>query len=115
LLTRRLKEAAARLGFAACDGALVTLPQLATGGERQRWAEQGFVAADMETGLILADSPHLATVRVVVDAPGDEISPPWTTPERSLLRPRLWPEAARLALAAPRHALRAAAIAAAAL
>ncbi|HZU77438.1 MAG TPA: hypothetical protein VFA70_11780, partial [Dehalococcoidia bacterium] len=74
---------------------------------------QGFAAVDMESGPLLHRQPHGAVVRVVVDSPAQELSPHWERPLRVLARPWLWPEAARLALAAPRYARLAAAVVAA--
>ncbi|MCC6179349.1 MAG: hypothetical protein IT305_28920 [Chloroflexi bacterium] len=110
VLVERLVAAARRLGYEPLTGPLLTAPQLVVGPERRIWAERGFVAVDMETGLLLQRCPEGAALRIALDAPDHELSPEWSRPARALTHPSLWPQAARLALTAPTYALRAAAI-----
>lgn len=111
--SERLHAAAATLGYVPIDAPLLTSATIVTGDERRRWAERGFCAVDMETGLLR--SPRIAAVRVILDTPLRELSPEWAQPARALLRPSNWPQAVMLAREAPRCADLAAQIAAAAL
>jgi hypothetical protein len=79
-----------------------------TGAARAEWARRGFVAADMETGLVASLVHRFAAVRVVLDSPKRPISDHWLLPSRAAMRPSLWPELLWLTYAAPRYALRAA-------
>lgn len=93
---------ARRLGVEPCFAPLVTAAAIVRGDARASWAEQGFAAVDMETGLI--DAPRIAAVRVVLDTPEREISEDWRTPIVAILKPWNWPQAAWLAREAPRAA-----------
>jgi hypothetical protein len=105
-----LVTAARALGFETDTRPLLTAPALVTGGARARWAEQGFVAADMEAGLLAARGWEVATVRVILDTPARSLAGDWERPSRAILRPRLWREAVWLAHSAPRYSSRAARI-----
>ncbi len=109
-LVQRLRESARIHGFRACGGRLLTAPEIVTGRDREHWSSFGFVAADMELGLVPAHL-RIATVRVILDAPGRSISSSWDHPARALLSVDAWVELAWLARTAPRYALRAARIA----
>ena len=87
---------------------LVTVPSLVVGADRHDWARRGFVAVDMETGLLAGQQLRVATVRVVLDGPEHEISPDWLWSPEALRRPALWRELFRLSRVAPYYALRAA-------
>lgn len=107
-VTNALVAAARGLGFHVHGGSLLTAPSLIVGQERRAWAHQGFVAADMEAGLLAARGYSVATVRVVLDGPEQELSQEWRRPATAMLQPRLWTELFRLAGAAPQYALHAA-------
>jgi hypothetical protein len=87
---------------------LLTAPSMVGGSDRDNWARQGFVAADMETGLLAERSFRVATIRVVLDSPLQDISPLWQRPWLALLRPQLWPQLLWLGHAAPRYSVQAA-------
>ena len=107
-LVQALVTAARALRFQLDTRPLLTAPSLIVGKERGDWYRQGFVAADMETGLLAGRNLRMATVRVVLDSPEYGISPDWLRPTRALLQPRLWRELLWLGRMAPRYALRAA-------
>jgi hypothetical protein len=90
---------------------LLTAPSLIVGHERLTWARRGFVAVDMESGLLAGRGLRVATIRVVLDGPEHDISSDWQRPWMSLLRPRLWRQLFWLSRAAPRYARRAALVA----
>ncbi|MDQ2961169.1 MAG: hypothetical protein M3R48_09015, partial [Candidatus Dormibacteraeota bacterium] len=113
-LVRRLRAAAAAVGVQSHPGPLLTLDHLVTGAERTTWASRGYAAVDMESALMVAHSPRIAAVRVVLDTPSRELSPRWVHPWRALLAPSLWPEALWLARVTPRQCDLAASIVAAA-
>jgi hypothetical protein len=100
--------AARMLHFQPDTRPLLTAPSLVVGNERHTWFQRGFVAADMETGLLAGQNLRVATIRVVLDTPDYGISPAWQEPARALLQPSLWRELFWLSRAAPRYALRAA-------
>ena len=108
ILVQTLVTAARRLHFQPDTGPLLTAQSLVVGDDRYKWSQQGFVAADMETGLIAGQDMRVATVRVVLDSPEYGISPDWLRPTRALLQPQLWRELFWLSRAAPQYALRAA-------
>jgi len=114
-LVQALVMAARTLGFQPDSGPLLTTPSLVAGAARQEWAERGFVAADMETGLLAGRNLRVATIRVVLDSPEHGISRPWLRPAGALLRPRLWSELFWLCQVALPYALRAARVLKAAL
>ncbi len=93
---------ARRLGIEVHFDPLVTAAKIVRGISRAQWAVQGYVAVDMETGLI--DAPRVAAVRVVLDTPEREISEDWRTPLLAILKPWNWPQAIWLAREAPRAA-----------
>ncbi len=107
-LVQALLAAARRLHFQPVSGSLLTAQSLIVGSDRHAWFQRGFVAADMETGLLAGQNLRVATVRVVLDSPEHGISPDWLQPTRALLQPSLWRELFWLSHAAPRYALRAA-------
>ncbi|HEX8806511.1 MAG TPA: hypothetical protein VF741_06160 [Candidatus Aquilonibacter sp.] len=100
--TTRLRAAAAHLGFAFLDAALLTSETLVVGDARATWAARGFAAVDMETARIPAHA--IAAVRVVLDTPQRELSPDWLHPSRAMLRPRNWGQMLWLAREGPRCA-----------
>lgn len=104
-----LATSASDRGFPVVDGDLLTGDRLIVGDARARWAQRGFVAADMETGF-LPTGIRFATVRVIVDSPDEDLSMKWNTPIPAVLNPTLIRQAARLARDAPRFTLRAAGI-----
>ena len=87
---------------------LLTAQSLIVGTQRDTWARQGFVAADMETGLLAEQHLRVATIRVVLDSPEHTISADWLRPTRALRQPALWRELYWLSRVAPQYALRAA-------
>lgn len=113
-LARALRDAARALGLPVVTGPLLTVPTMVTGDDRAVWAARGFVAADMETALLPPAMP-VATVRVVLDAVSRPISDRWAAPTPAALRPVLLGELVWLGWTAPRYALRAARVTAAAL
>jgi len=114
LAVRQLVDEARRLGFEAVVGPLITLPFIATGESRAAWRDRGFIAADMETGLLLRWCSQGAAARVILDSPERELAPRWSSPRRVGIDPRLWPELAWLGIAAPRFAQRSGRVVAAA-
>ncbi|HTX55632.1 MAG TPA: hypothetical protein VMD47_00875 [Candidatus Acidoferrales bacterium] len=110
--TQRLKDAATRMGHTFVDLPLLTSERVISGGERSRWASQGYAAVDMETALLPV---AFAAVRVILDTPRNELSPDWVQPARALLRLRNWKQLPFLAREGPRCADLAARIVAAAL
>ncbi len=109
-LIERLAGAARSLGIEPVFDPLLTSDAIVRGGERARWASQGYAGADMETGLLVA--PRVAAARVVLDTPDRELSADWITPLWALLKPWNWSQAVWLARVAPRAATRAARVAA---
>ena len=108
-----LTAAARALGLQPLTEALVTTATIVRGDERKAWADRGYAAVDMETGLI--DARRIAAVRVMLDTPLRELSEEWLTPFRAMIKPRNWPEMFWLAREAPRHARLAARVVRAAL
>jgi hypothetical protein len=108
VLREALVEGARALSFEPESGPLLTAPSLVTGDARHRWAHRGFIAADMETGLLAGRNIRVAAVRVILDSPERSISEQWVNPARALLQPALWGELLWLGRSAPRYALRAA-------
>lgn len=106
-----LRDGARRLGFSWMEEPMLTSATLVTGADRARWANDGFSAVDMESGLLNAP---MAVLRIVLDTPLKELSPDWVNPARAALRPRNWPQMFWLASEAPRCADRAAKVLAAA-
>ncbi|HTK10453.1 MAG TPA: hypothetical protein VL485_24995 [Ktedonobacteraceae bacterium] len=107
-LVQALVIAAHTLHFCPVVRPLLTAPTPVVGADRHRWSRRGFVAVDMETGLLAGQNLRVATVRVVLDGPAHEISADWLCPTRALLRPQLWHELFWLSRMAPCYALRAA-------
>lgn len=108
MLVQSLVIAAHTLHFQPDMGPLLTAPSLIVGDERHGWLQRGFVAADMETGLLARRNLRVATVRVVLDSPEHGISSDWLRPTKALLQPSLWRELFWLSYMAPYYALRAA-------
>jgi len=111
-LNAALHEAARHLGCEIVGGDLLTAGRLIVGKEREMWAQRGFVAVDMETGLV---PDPVSTVRVVLDSPDADLSAAWDRPLKALFTPSLLTQTARLAIDGPRYAFRSAQIAARAL
>ncbi|HEX6506461.1 MAG TPA: hypothetical protein VF221_02410, partial [Chloroflexota bacterium] len=107
-LVDALLSSARALGFAPEMGPLLTAPALVTGTQRHHWSKQGFVAADMETGLLAASGVRVAAVRVILDSANRGIAEEWLRPGSAALRPALWGELFWLCRAAPSYSLRAA-------
>ncbi|HEY9085939.1 MAG TPA: hypothetical protein VIN40_08420 [Candidatus Tyrphobacter sp.] len=112
-LIAQLLVAARKAGREAILAPLLTSATLVRGAESEAWAQRGYAAADMESGLIVA--PRIGVVRVILDTPARELSAKWLKPATALCDPRLWPQALWLARNAPRCARIAAEIAAAVL
>ncbi len=112
-LVAALVAAARGLGLVPERGPLLTADHLVLGEERRRWADRGYVAADMETGLVRAR--RVATIRVVLDGPGRELDPAWRGARWPPVRPSALRQLPWLAREGPRCARRAAAVLAAAL
>jgi len=112
-LVAALAAAAGRLGLALERGPLLTADHVVVGEERHRWADHGYVAVDMETGLVRAQ--RVAAVRVVLDGPGRELDPAWRGGWGLVARPSALRQLPWLAREGPRCARRAAAVLAAAL
>jgi Phosphorylase superfamily len=109
-LVQALVAAARTLGFEPDTGPLLTARSMVVGPARQEWTNRGFVAVDMETGLLAGRNLRMATIRVVLDSPNHGISRRWLKPAGALLRPRLWSELFWLWRVAPPYALRAATV-----
>ena len=107
-LVQALVTAARTLHFRPDTRPLLTAQSFIVEGDRHDWSQQGFVAADMETGLLAERNLRVATIRVVLDSPEHSISPDWLRPTKALLQPQLWRELFWLSHVAPRYALRAA-------
>jgi len=108
ILVQALVTAARSLYFQPDTGPLLTAQSLIAGDDRHDWSQRGFVAADMETGLLAGQNLRVATIRVVLDSPEHGISQDWLRPKRALLQPPLWRELFWLSRVAPQYALRAA-------
>lgn len=108
ILVQTLVRAARSLHMRLDTGPLLTASSLVVEQTRQVWSRRGFVAADMETGLLLGQDVRVAAIRVALDGPEQELSSDWLEPLSALLRPHLWREALWLGCMAPRYALRAA-------
>jgi hypothetical protein len=100
-LTDTLIAAAQSLGIEPVVENIITAPSVVVGTERERWANEGYVAADMETGLLTG---RVAAVRVILDTPQHELSSDWLNPTIAMLKPWNWPQAMWLAREAPRCA-----------
>jgi hypothetical protein len=112
-LSAALLKAARDLGFQVLSGPLVTTTELVRGSERTRWANGGYAAVDMETGLL--EAPRVAAVRVILDTPTRELSGEGMRPIRAMTKPWNWPELLWLARVAPERARTAARVVKAAL
>ncbi|MGH7660056.1 MAG: hypothetical protein ACRENA_03955 [Vulcanimicrobiaceae bacterium] len=108
-----LASSAHALGVTPLVAPLVTSSALVRESGRQIWADRGFAAVDMESGLVFA--PRVAAVRVLLDTPERELSEGWLQPWSLLMRPSMWVDLPWLAAEAPRFARLAAKIVAAAL
>lgn len=105
-LVLQLTAAARKLHLDPVVAPLLTAAEIVTRSERVAWANDGYAAVDMESGLIVA--PRVGVVRVILDTPQREISPAWRHPSRAFLNPLLWGQALWLA----REGTRCAAVAA---
>lgn len=106
-LQDRFLWAARELGFEASGAPMITLDSMLTGASREAWRRRGYVAVDMESAWLLPSRGRLAVVRVILDSPSRELAEEWLSPLSIAMRPRLWPQAAWLAIDGPRYALRA--------
>jgi hypothetical protein len=107
-LVETLSDAARALGFEVENGPMVTATALLVGRARGVWWGRGFVAADMETGLLAPCHRRVATVRVVLDTASHELDEEILASLAAFLHPRLWKQLWRLGRVAPAYALRAA-------
>jgi hypothetical protein len=107
-ITEALVRGARARGLKTDARPLLTARTLVSGSARRDWAGHGYAATDMETGLLAGRGLRVATVRVVLDGPGHEISPNWLRPMSAMRQPRLWSEMLWLCRYAPYFALRAA-------
>lgn len=107
-LVQTLVTAARTLHFQPDTRPLLTSPSLIVGNDRHHWFRQGFVAVDMEMGLLAEQNLRVATIRVVLDTPEQDLSPNWLRPTSALLQPLLWQELLWMSSVVPRYALRAA-------
>jgi hypothetical protein len=107
-LVQALTSAAHSQGYRPESGPLLTASSMIVGDARHYWYKRGFVAADMETGLLAGKNLRVATIRVVLDTPEQSLSSDWLQATRALLQPKLWRQLIWLSLVAPRYALRAA-------
>ena len=112
-LVDRLCAASRKLGCEPVTAPLLTTARIVRGPERQRWAEQGYAGADMESGLL--NAPRVACVRVILDTPVHEFSAAWGNPSLVIFRPDAWLDIPFLARQAPRCAMLAAKVVAEAL
>jgi hypothetical protein len=103
-LTRALVAGARACGAEPVVGPVLTARRLIVGRERHRWAERGWLAAEMETALLASTGVPLGSLRVVIDAAGQDVSGRWEQPVLAALDPRHWREALWLAARAPRYA-----------
>ena len=108
-----LSAAAAQLGHRVVDAPLITSESIVHGAARGDLARRGYAGVDMETGLIQAE--RLACVRVILDTPGNELSPAWEHPATVFFKPKAWADLPFLAREGPRCARTAATIVARAL
>ncbi|HEY4870191.1 MAG TPA: hypothetical protein VII79_09310, partial [Candidatus Dormibacteraeota bacterium] len=72
-----LMSAAHALDLPVITGGIVTADTLVTGAARSQWARSGYVAADMESGLLVGRAPRVVALRVLLDTPTRELSPRW--------------------------------------
>jgi hypothetical protein len=100
ILVERLIRGARAIGIEPVSQPMATTLTLVTKEERTALAVRGYVAADMETGLLTAS--RVAAVRVVLDMPQRELSKDWAHPATAILRPWNWPQLFWLAREAPR-------------
>lgn len=107
-LVQAFVAAARTLHFRVDTGPLLTAQTFLGGEDRYAWSQRGFIAADMETGLLAERNLRVATIRVVLDSPEHGISSDWLRPTKALRQPLLWREFFWLSRVAPRYALRAA-------
>jgi len=105
--TEALASGARSLGLEPLVGPVLTSRRMLVGQARRPWADRGFVAAEMETGLLAPSGARLASLRVILDAPARELASSWSSPLRAGLDPRRWREAVWLAGRAPAFAAQA--------
>ena len=108
ILVQMLVSAAHTLHFRSDSRPLLTAQTMIVGSDRHTWSGRGFVAADMETGLLAGRGLRVATIRVVLDYPEQNISPDWLQPTKAFLQPSRWRELFWLSRVAPQYVLRAA-------
>jgi nucleoside phosphorylase len=101
-LVQILRESAEALRAAYISEPLLTSDALIRGDARHEWADRGFAAVDMESGLI--DAPRIAVVRVILDTAQHELNAAWLRPATLIVHPRAWLELPWLAREAPRCA-----------
>ncbi len=86
VLVQALTAGARSLGFEPDPRPIVTSPTFVRGPDRDYWSRRGFIAADMETGLLAERGLRVATVRVVLDSPSRDITDTWMRPGHAGLR-----------------------------
>lgn len=105
-LVQTLVTATRSLHWQLSTGPLLTASSLIVGSERSKWTQHGFVAVDMETGLLAEQDLHVAAIRVILDTPEHEISSDWLHPEKAFFQAQHWKELWWLSSTAPRYMLR---------
>jgi hypothetical protein len=112
-----LVGAARAQGIQPVEDDLVTTVTVVSGADRDRWAAEGYAAADMETGLLVAAGYRVAAARVVLDGPDHELpaalrghQPWWQHPLSAVGSLRLAFPATRAVARAARVAATAAAV-----
>lgn len=111
-LTAAFREVARERGYRIETRPMLTSGSLVVGRAREQWAQHGYVAADMETGLLAGRGLRIAAVRVVLDTPTRPLSPAWVLrPHLAMLQPANWAELSWLCQVALPYSQRAAGIA----
>jgi Phosphorylase superfamily len=87
-LVDRLVRGAEAIGVEPVTEAMVTTTAIVAKEERAYWANRGYAAVDMETGLL--EAPRVAAVRVILDTPLYELSKDWVRPAVAALKPWNW-------------------------
>lgn len=98
-LIAALARGARALGLEPNFDPMLTSNTIVNATQRSTWAQRGYAAVDMETGLI--EAPRIAAARVVLDTPNNELSRDWQHPLVAMLKPWNWPQMIWLAREAP--------------
>jgi len=107
-IVQALVAAARAMRLPADTRPMLTSSTLVVGEARAYWARRGFASVDMETGKAASQGTSVATIRVALDGPRNEISRLWERPLEALRQPALRTQGLWLVQTAPRYALRAA-------